>query len=281
MMFRCVDVHCHISFDAYDSDREVLLQKMKDAHVGGIVVGVDASSSRGAVELAQRHEHLSATIGLHPNYTDKEIWDREFFETLAKNKVVVGIGECGLDYYRPIDVTEALKQHQQDMFRAQVLFAAEIDTPLMIHARPSRGTMDAYHDVIEILEEVKKVHGARVRGNIHFFVGGVAEATRFVSLGFTMSYTAVITFARDYDEVIRSIPEEYLLAETDAPYVAPLSRRGERNDPLSVQDVVREMARIRGVSEEQMQARVLQNTSRVFGFPALGEDCRSTRAVVG
>ena len=126
--------------------------------------------------------------------------------------------------------------------------------------------MDAYTDLIEILTSYKKEHGERLRGDIHFFVGGIDEARSLVDLGFTLSYTAVLTFTNDYDDVVRFISETHLLSETDAPYVAPLSRRGQRNDPFSVRDVVSALARIRGEDEEKVREQVLANAKRVFGI---------------
>ena len=136
----------------------------------------------------------------------------------------------------------------------------------MIHARPTKGTQDAYVDLINILRSYKKEHGERLRGDIHFFVGGIDEARELIELDFTLSYTAVLTFTHDYDEVVRFIPLTHLLSETDSPYVAPVSRRGQRNDPFSVRDLVQAMAAIRGESEEVVREAVLANARRVFGI---------------
>jgi TatD DNase family protein len=106
-----------------------------------------------------------------------------------------------------------------------------------------------------------------LRGDIHFFVGGVAEAEALIALGFTVSFTAVITFARDYDAVIRSVPLTSILSETDSPYVAPKSRRGERNDPLAVQDVARAIAEVRGEDFETVRAALVANAKRLFALP--------------
>ena len=127
--------------------------------------------------------------------------------------------------------------------------------------------MDAYTDLIEILKEVKVAHGKAVRGDVHFFVGGITEAEALIALGFTISFTAVSTFARDYDKVIRTIPLTSILSETDAPYVAPASRRGERNDPLAVVDVVAKIAEIRGEPLEDVRETLLANAKRLFQLP--------------
>lgn len=259
------DAHCHIQFPMFDEDREELASRMEAEAFGGIVVGVDARSSEQALTLAQTHAHLWAAAGLHPNYTQEQEFDSEAFRLLAKHPKVVAIGECGLDNFRP-EHPDAVRARQIEVFEAHVKLAIEVNKPLMIHARPTKGTQDAYQDLIEILRSYKKEHGDRLRGDIHFFVGGIEEARALIELDFTLSYTAVLTFTEDYDDVVRFIPLTHLLSETDSPYVAPTSRRGQRNDPFSVRDVVAAMARIRGEDEEMVREAVLANTRRVFGI---------------
>lgn len=252
------DAHCHIQFDPYNKDREDVITRMREEAVGGIIVGTDLASSKAAIELVQNLDDFYATVGLHPNHVDDEAFDYETYLALARHPKVVAIGECGLDNYRPGDV-EAAKPRQRELFRTQVELALAADKPLMIHGRPAKGTMDAYEDLLSILDEYKTA-----RGDIHFFVGTPEIATRFIDLGFTLSFTAVITFARDYDEVIRSVPLSSILSETDSPYVAPASRRGQRNDPLSTRDVVTQIAEIRGEDEEMVREAILANAKRLF-----------------
>ncbi len=266
MQIKYVDAHCHIQFDHYKEDDAALIAQMKERGVAGIVVGVDLASSKKAVALAENHEHLFASIGLHPNREKEEWYEVEHYRELAKNPKVVAIGECGLDYFRPTVLDEEIKKGQRHILHDQIKLAAECDKPLVIHARPSKGTMDAYHDLIAILEKKKKDY-PNLRGDIHFFVGGSEEARAFVALGFTVSFTAVITFARDYDEVIRSIPITSILSETDAPYVAPASRRGTRNDPLAVEEVVAKIAEIRGEEGEAVRKALVANAERLFALP--------------
>lgn len=264
-MYKYFDAHCHVQFDPYDADRAELITRMQDESVGGIVVGVDKDSSEKAIELAQLHPHLYASIGLHPNYETQETFDTEHALLLAGNPKVVAIGECGLDYYRPEDVTGELKVAQKVLLEKQIEVAVKSDKPLIIHARPSKGTMDAYRDLIEMLTVKKKEYGDRLRGDVHFFVGGVDEARNLVALDFTVSFTAVLTFTHDYDEVIRSVPLTHILSETDSPYVAPAGKRGKRNDPLAVIEVARAIAGIRGESEEVVSVALVQNARRLFG----------------
>ncbi len=264
---RYIDAHCHLQFAPYDADREVIMAQMREQGVGAIVVGCDLESSQAALALANKNENLYAAVGVHPNEIPKDVGhDMSDIRELAQQTKVVAIGECGLDYFRPSVVDEETKQKQKELFEKQIALAAELDLPLIIHARPSKGSMDAYHDIATMLAEAKQAH-PNLRGDMHFFAGGVPEAEAFIALGFTLSFTAVITFARDYDEVIRTVPLTSLLAETDAPYVAPASRRGQRNDSLAVIDVATQIAAIRGDDPETVRAALLATTRRVFALP--------------
>jgi TatD DNase family protein len=271
MNSKYIDAHCHLQFPQYDNDREQIIAEMKEQGIAAIVVGCDFDSSQKAVALAEKHENLFAAIGLHPNHDAEEKFDVAHYRALAASARVVAIGECGLDYYRPVAVTHEVKATQKELFRKQIALAAEFDKPLIIHARPSKGTQDAYHDVIEMLTEAKRAYPT-LRGDMHFFVGGVAEAEALIALDFTLSFTAVITFARDYDATIRVVSLANILAETDAPYVAPVSRRGKRNDPLSVVDVVAKIAEIRGEDPEAVRLALLENTQRLFSLPVAGDE---------
>ncbi len=241
------DAHCHIQFPAYDQDREQVLNTMSEAEVGGLIVGCDLESSIAAVELVQGRSNLYAAIGLHPNVVLAQKFDHEAFQSLAAKPEVVAIGECGLDFFRPEDVENA-KDAQRGLFEQHIELAVKHDKPLVVHSRPSK----------------KREYGDKLRGDMHFFVGGVDEARDFADLGFTMSYTAVITFARDYDEVIRFLPLQNLLSETDSPYVAPAPNRGRRNEPLAVREVVRTLAEIRSEPLEKVQEAILQNARQLF-----------------
>lgn len=265
MHVRYIDAHCHLQLEQYADDDVEIIERMRDEGVVGIVVGVDLKSSRRALALAKQYEHLFASVGLHPNYAEKEQFNEADFRMLAADPKVVAIGECGLDNFRPAEVNEDVKRVQREALRAHTALAAEIDKPLIIHARPSKGTMDAYVDLIQILKE-SKTNYPKLRGDIHFFVGGEEEANAFITLGFTVSFTAVITFARDYDDVIRAAPLTSILSETDAPYVAPVARRGKRNDPLAVRDVVTKIAEIRNEDSENVRKVLLTNAKRLFSL---------------
>lgn len=264
MEVKYIDAHCHIQFEQYDEDQAELVERMREEGVVGLVVGCDRLSSERAMALAEKHSHLFASVGLHPNHTD-ESFDTTLYRELAAHPRVVAIGECGLDYFRPAEVNEEVKKYQRELFTQHIALAAERGLPLIIHTRPSKGTKDAYHDAIEILTEAKATYPS-LRGDIHFFVGGLKEAEAFIALDFTLSFTAVITFARNYDDVIRAIPLSSILSETDAPYVAPLTRRGQRNDPLAVVDVVAKIAEIRNEDSQLVRKALIANSKRLFGI---------------
>ncbi|MGD0328807.1 MAG: TatD family hydrolase [Minisyncoccia bacterium] len=262
MNVRYIDTHCHLQFEQYAHDRDDVIARMREEGIAGIIVGVDIASSREARALAEKHEYLFASVGLHPNHA--ESFGEESFRELAENKKVVAIGECGLDYFHLKSGNEE-KDAQKELFKKHLALAAEFDKPLIIHARSSKGTHDAYQDFIAILKETK-IARPKLRGVVHFFAGSLSEAETLFALDFFISFTAVITFSRDYDALIRAVPLANILSETDAPYVAPARRRGERNDPLAVVDVVRQIADIRGEDSEFVRAALLNNSYQMFAL---------------
>ena len=255
MKLKYFDIHSHLNFRDFNSDRKEIIEKMKEEGVMTITVGTDLESSKEAIELAEKEE-MFATIGLHPN-AYKEGFDYGKYLGLAKHPKVVAIGECGLDYFRT-EETEENKEGQKKLFHEHVKLALEVDKPLMIHCR------NAYEDLIEILEEYKD--DSKLRGNIHFFAGDKEIAQKFLDLGFTLSFTGVLTFTHDYDEVVRLTPLNMIMSETDSPYVAPVPHRGQRNNPLYVIEVAQKIAEIKEVDEEEMAKILMENVERVFGI---------------
>jgi TatD DNase family protein len=258
------DAHCHVQYAPYDEDRDQVFARMRDADVGGILVGTDSAMSRDAVTLADG-KTLFASVGLHPNDKPQEGYDDAFYESLVQDPKVVAIGECGLDYFRP-DEPEKEKNRQKEVFAKHIELSGKTGKPLMIHARPSKGSMDAYLDAYEMLAEGKQRYPG-LMGNMHFYVGDIETTKKYLELGFTFSYTAVLTFTKDYDEVVRFIPLDHLITETDSPFVAPAPNRGKRNEPTAVKDVVSAVARIRGEDAEAVREAVLANARRVFVLP--------------
>lgn len=265
------DAHTHVNFVAYTDDREETVKRAREAEVGMNCVGTQLDTSRAAVEMARKYDTVWATIGLHPVHTSKSFHDekelgaggKEFtsrgeqfdasaYEELAMDPKVIAIGECGLDYYR---VDESTKHIQIENFVAQIELANKLEKPLMLHIR------NAYEDSLEVL----KSH-AKVRGDVHFFAGDWAIAKKFLDLGFTISFTGVVTFTRDYDEVVKNAPLDMLLSETDAPYITPTPHRGKRNEPSFIPLIVNKLAEIRGEDEGKVAAQLLENAKRVFAI---------------
>ncbi len=261
MSINYIDIHCHLGWPDYDADRAEVLGRMKEIGVAGICASSDLETSKRSVEIAEQNENVWATVGIHPGdvgHPVKGIFDEGEFEKLVSHPKVVAIGECGLEYFH-IDEEKA-SELQKELFIRQIEFSIKHNKPLMLHIRPSKGKQDAYKDAAEILKDYPQA-----RGNVHFFAGDTETAKEFLDLGFTMSFTGVITFARDYDEVIKYIPGDLIMSETDAPWVAPVPHRGRRNEPAYVVEVVKKLAEIRGENLESLKARILKNAKRIFG----------------
>ena len=272
------DVHSHLHDKAFNEDRDTLIKEMKAFGVGTITVGTGLKESREALALADAHEHVYATVGLHPCDNVLEEYDTSAYEKLAAHKKVVAIGECGLDYHyietffdkekETKGVTwgkEEEKERQKKIFQQHIDLAVLVGKPLMLHGRPSRDSMDAYEDMLTMLEEAKKVHGNKLKGNAHFFVGTIDIASRFIALDFTMSFSGVITFAHEYDDVVRFIPLTMIHAETDSPYATPAPFRGERNSSLMVTEMVARIAVLREEPLEEVRKQLVENAKMVFG----------------
>jgi TatD DNase family protein len=282
-----IDIHCHLDSEDYDLDRDEVLARMKEREIGAITIGADLESSKRAVEIAEANENIWVCIGIHPEGISPKSYgagpehsklpeksdntvsalgqkDKALetvlsdFSGLVQFPKVVGIGECGLDYFHLKDESE--KINQKELFESQIQFALKCDKPLMLHIR------DAYGDALEILENYKKEAAEKLRGNIHFFAGDVSVAKIFLDLEFTMSFTGVITFTHDYDEVIKYLPIDSIMSETDAPFVAPIPFRGKRNEPAYVAYIVKKMAEIRAEDETVLNNAIINNAKKVFGL---------------
>jgi len=278
MTFRYADIHTHINLSAFKDDRDEVTKRALEAGVAHINVGTSLATSRRAVELAQLYEGVYAAVGLHPVHTaeadhgeeevgeggkpfrsHEEVVDHDALKVLASDPKVVAIGECGLDYFHTTPESEA---KQREAFRAQIALANELNKPLMLHIRNGKDSArNAYADAVEILKAE-----AKVLGNSHFFAGSVEDAKRFFDIGYTVSFTGVVTFTRDYDEVVRYAPVDMLHAETDAPYVTPVPYRGSRNEPAYVVEVVKKLAEIKGLEAEAFAAQLMENAGRIFGI---------------
>ena len=265
------DAHTHVQFVAYDADREATIERAREAGVVMNIVGTQKDTSAAAVALAEKYDHLYASVGLHPIHTSKsyhdakefgsdgkaftsrgEQFERANYEELARNPRTIAIGECGLDYYR---LEADTKRLQEETLIAQIELANAVNKPLMLHIR------NAYDDALAIL----KAH-AKVQGDVHFFAGDWNIAKQFLDLGFTLSFTGVITFTHDYDEVVKNAPLDMLLCETDAPYITPVPFRGRRNESMHIPLVVEQIALIRGEDSEKVRQQLYENARRLFGI---------------
>ena len=274
-----IDCHTHVNFAAFDEDREEVIARTLENDTWMINVGTQKDTSQSAVELANRYEKgVYAIVGIHPIHTGEsfhdvdelgsnggdtngfnsrgEEFDSDFYKNLAQDEKVVGIGETGLDYFR---LEKGSREKQQEIFIKHIELANSVNKPLMLHIRPSREDTDSYKDALKILKEY-----AKVPGDAHFFAGSVEDAKKFLDIGYFVSFTGVITFTSDYDEVIRYMPLESILSETDAPYVAPVPHRGKRNEPIFVQEVVKRIAEIKDLPLEKVKEQMIENAFKFF-----------------
>lgn len=257
-----IDTHSHFNLPQFDADRDQAIARMVEAGVGTICIGIDMTTSKLAVEIAEIHKDIWAIVGVHPTHWELE-YNHDALKKLAQKPFVVGIGECGLDYYREHD--RKARHQQQVLFQAQIDLARELDLPLMLHIRPEQGNMDAYEEALLMLQDAR-AHWPTMRGTAHFFAGTKEIAERFVNLGFHISFSGVITIFPEYTDVIASVPIDRILSETDAPFAAPLPYRGTRNEPAYVVEVVKKIAEIKGLSMEDTECQLLKNAKHLFGI---------------
>lgn len=290
MQPKYIDIHSHVNFIAFDADRDEVIKRALDNDTWVINVGTQIDTSRSAVELANKYdEGVYAIIGLHPIHTGAsyhdvqelgeggkeftsrgEVFDKDVYRELLKNPKVLGIGECGLDYYR---MDEESITKQREALIEQIELANEFNKPIMLHIRnnPADKTHNAYFDALDLLKKhwnkpASAQATGEAKGDVHFFAGGLEEAKAFLDFGFTLSFTGVITFTTDYDEVIKNTPLDMIMTETDCPYVTPVPHRGKRNEPVYVREVVKKIALVKGLSEEEVAKAIINNAKRVFGI---------------
>lgn len=251
-----IDSHAHLDDPSFDADRDAVLDRAAGAGLTRIVtIGCDLATSRSAVDLAARHPFLAATVGVHPHESASadEATLREI-EALSKQPGVVGWGEIGLDYH----YMHAPKGVQQEAFRQQIRLARGRNLPLVIHTREARD------DTFRILSE----EGAEAIGGVfHCFTGDWPMAQAALEMGFMISVSGIVTFPRaaDLHEVVRRVPLNRLMIETDCPYLTPVPYRGKRNEPAHVQYVARRIAELREATPyEEILGQTAENTRRLF-----------------
>lgn len=283
MEYRYIDTHAHVNINAFAEDREKVVARAREAGVAHINVGTQLDTATKAVELAEQYEDgVYAIVGLHPIHTSAshhdsqelgpeskeftsrgEIFDRGKYRQLAASGKVVGIGECGFDYYR---LESDTREKQEEAFIAQIELANELELPLMIHTRDAKGNESSAASVHNVYDDTYAVlkQYAKVPGNIHFYAGTWEQAKRFFDIGFTVSFTGVITFAESYHEVVKNAPLTMIHGETDCPYVAPVPYRGKRNEPLYVTEVYKKIAEIRGEDKEVVRLQLMENARELY-----------------
>jgi len=264
---RLIDTHCHLNLPEYREDYHYVATRALDEGIGINNVGCDYASSARAVEIAQEYlaEPVWASIGQHPT-DSSEIFDEKKFEELARSSDrVIAIGETGLDYYRlPAgeDNSEEIAR-QKKTFLAHMELAHKLGLPLIIHCR------DAHEDVTALLMHQSGVPAEGVapkeRGVMHCFTGTLQQAQSYIDLGFLISFTGIVTFATQYDEIIAALPLEKILIETDAPFLTPTPNRGKRNEPVYVERVAEKIAEIKGISVGDVAVQTTKNARRLFG----------------
>lgn len=284
------DVHTHLNFSAYEKDLGEVLSRCRQNKIWLVDVGSQKDTSLKAVEIAEQEKTgIFSSVGLHPVHTfesfhdqneiggDKsfvsrgEKFDYDFYKNLAKNPKVVAIGECGLDYYHLPE--ESLKKIEKETFISQIELAAEVKKPLMIHCRNSQNQSDAFSDLIQILESRRSLL-KNPAGIIHFFSGNLGDAKKLLDLDFYFSFGGAVTYAsrktgkNGYEEALKFLPVERILSETDAPYVAPNSCRGKRNEPLFMIESIKKIAELKNISFEELKERLVKNAFAVFRLPS-------------
>lgn len=289
-MPKYIDIHAHTNFKAFDDDRDAVIRRTLGDDTWLINIGTQYDTSKKAVKMTEEYkEGVFACVGLHPIHTGAsyhdvselggegneftsrgEIFDKEKYRELTKLGKVVGIGECGLDYYH---MDEDSLEKQKIAFVAQIELANDLNLPLMLHIRnnPNDKSRNAYFDVYELIKKYSKSKevGLPKIGVSHFFAGSVEDMKRFIDIGVYISFAGPVTYKPnkticDYEAVIRETPLDMILTDTDSPYVAPVPHRGTRNEPVYVREIVKKIAEIKDLREEEMAEIIFDNAKRLF-----------------
>lgn len=276
-----IDIHTHLYWESYDEDRDEVIAR---AHKAGVekmfVVGCTLGESQKCVVLSEKYPEIFASVGIHPNELTKELEKKTFsllqetLRILAKQKKVIAIGECGLDYYKHGNgekITEDEKHLQKEGFVIQMALAEDLGLPLIAHCRPSVGTMDAYEDLYEVFCTTKYQLKNII---LHCYMGDTEMTKGFLSLpNVLFSFTGNITYPvkkmlvgtkDDLTETVKMIPIDRLFVETDCPFLAPQEMRGKRNEPAYVASVLGKVAEIQGKKVSEIESSTNDNVERIF-----------------
>jgi len=259
-----VDSHAHLEMEQFDSDREQMIARAREAGVESIVAigsGTGPGSLDCGIQLAEKYELIYATIGIHPHEA-KLATDADFQELgqLARKPKVIAWGEIGLDYFydhSPRDV-------QKQVFLKQLERAGAARLPVVIHCRPSDRSDNAWEDCLSSLEEHWRA--SSLGGILHCFTGAWSYAKRALDLGFMISFAGNITFpkAQPIRDAAKQVPLDRMLIETDSPFLAPVPHRGKRNEPAFVKEVARQLGELRGISTEEVGCVTASNFYNFF-----------------
>ena len=253
-----IDSHAHLDMQDFDGDRNKVLERaVKGGLTHIITIGIDLDSSLSALELGRKYDFIYASVGYHPHNAHRH--DPDGLEKLARtasDSRVVAWGEIGLDFYRCYSSPD----EQLKMFSRQLEIADDLGLPVIIHDR------EAHKDILSILKRMGK--GER-KGVVHCFSGDTDLAMTLIELGYYISIPGTVTYkkAAQVKEVASSIPIQFMLIETDAPFLSPVPKRGKRNEPLFVAFVAQEIARLRNIEFEEVARRTSENAKTLFGLP--------------
>lgn len=250
-----VDTHCHLDFPEFNHDRDEVIRRAQEQGVGLIInIGSSLQGSAQSVELAAKYDSLYAAVGIHPHEADSfSAKDRDKLKELAKKDKVVAVGEIGLDYYK--NYSQAANQRQ--LFASLLGLAKELNLPAVIHSR------EAAEDTLKMLKE-----NMPSKVVVHCFSGNSDFLRQCLELGFFISFTCNITYkkAQGLRDLIRGLPLDRLMLETDAPFLAPEGLRGRRNEPAYVKNLAEEVARIRAASIEEVASATTRNAKEFFNL---------------
>lgn len=244
------DSHCHL-YDEYYDDIDSIIKLSEDNKVTRFINnGCDSSTNKEVIDKISKYENVYGAIGLHPEYVDKyKEEDIEFIKNNLNNKKVIAIGEIGLDYY----YTKENKKEQIKLFETQLKLAEKENIPAIVHSR------EATLDTLTILKKYK------VKGLIHSFSGSLETAKEYIKLGYLIGVNGVITFKNaNIKDVIKEIPLEYLVLETDSPYLTPVPFRGKQNNPSHIIDIAKFVCELKSISLEELSRITNDNLKRVF-----------------
>ncbi len=246
------ETHAHLDLPDFDRDRDSLINKCFNSGIEYIInIGFNKETSLNSLELAKQHDHIFATAGFHPH--DAMDFDAELIKRLAREKKVLAIGEIGLDFFRNLSPYTV----QREVFANQAHLAVAYDLPVVVHNR------DAHQECYKILKEEQVKEAV-----FHCFTGDIIFAEQVLEAGWMMSFTGAITYANSkLEDVIRMVPLDRFMVETDCPYLPPHPHRGERNSPLHLHLVVEKIASIKEMTPVEVAQKAFDNAHRFFRIP--------------